>query len=231
MSPATQWKTLTYFKAWCKPEAGPLFNKKVCRNKRNFFLFSFHYLTTSVWDLLKKEKASNFRELRDFVSEVYFLGRGRKLNTEPSLCSSISSSLFMLPSLFCLIPHSWKTRRFTYCHPARAATSCSFVSAVNWSRDLFSARLQGSLTVKLWHCVMQPSQCASAWRSPTTTLLSESCPLFAYLLLATLLHHHLGNSFKHLVTAASRPLRELSRCNPNLLFPLNTGTGISSSAD
>lgn len=132
------------------------------------------------------------------VRVIFLLGKENK--PQNHLCWSCTSSpFFMLSSLlFFLIPHSWKTGRFTHCHPARAATSCSFVSAMNWRRDLFSARLQGSRAVKQWpgHNAAQPmSKCME---EPHHHTACESCLLFAYLLLAALLYDYLGNSSKPL---------------------------------
>lgn len=104
----------------------------------------------------------------------------------------------MLSSLFFLIPHSWKTGRCTHCHPAGAATSCSFVSMLNWSKNLFSPRLQGSWAVKhqLKHDRAQRQPRCKGTEEPFHPAACESCSFFVCSLLATLSDDYLENSFK-----------------------------------
>lgn len=139
----------------------------------------------------------------------------------------------MLSSLFFLISHSWKTVRFTHCRSAGADTSCSFVLKMNWRRNLFNSRPQGGWALKcqLKHDRAQRQLRCKGTEAPFHPTAFKSCSFCVCLLLATLSCDYLENSFELLVPTAGRAGRKLPRYSQNLLLPLHTDTGVTTSAD
>lgn len=127
----------------------------------------------------------------------------RKLTTEapPLLLSLIS--FFKPYSLLFLVPHSWTISRFTHNHLAGAAASCSTVSKVNWSKNLFSLRLQGScaMSAKTLQAIVTTEIQRRGENLPPHCL--QKLPILC-LSLATLSYSYLKNGCEPLVPAANR---------------------------
>lgn len=154
----------------------------------------------------------------------------RKLTTKPASLLLYLISFFKSSSLFFLISHSWTTSRFTHNHLAGAATRCSIVSVVNWSKNLFSPRLQGSCTVKqqLKHIRLQWQQRYKSVEKTFHATACKSCPFFVYCL------QHSPMVIQKVAVKAVNPQwllltgwAEIPSYSQNELLPLNTEEELS----